>query len=411
MISKTKIMALLIVTAFVVMSCISVVGVSAEKTKNNKIIEKNDADWVAQKISDGLTDPEYVKMDHDTAMRVCDFLHEEIVFCNRFSDAYIQDFKRPPNFYPKIRPWPKPLPQPKPALYSRIAAVAYADKFWDVYNPAYNDYSSAGGDDCNFVSQCMIAGGISLWKGHDGAGGGLDSNGTIPLSDYFHTFLVDQIGADYGYINDSGFLPDWIVSGDIIIYGDASDSWRYAAIVVEGQGNNAKVSAHTSDRYHVAWDYLFPATYNRVNFYHVPDGVINEYVQFRVDAATMNVRIGPGTQAPYDVPLGQIHTGEEYIAYEYVVDATGKKWYNFWYDNRPAWCPADYITVVNENIKFKVESENYLNVRTGPSTSYPVMSSIFYAQAFTAFEKVDNWYHFYYQGSDAWCCADYTTQI
>ncbi|MCG2718041.1 MAG: amidase domain-containing protein [Nanoarchaeota archaeon] len=412
MIFKTKILAMLIVGAFVVMSSMSVVSVSAEKKEDKSA--NDDANFVAQQIiAAGM--PRNT-LDYDTSMRVCNFLHEEIVFNERFTTAYIRDFKRPPNFYPIIRPWPKPMPQPQPSLYSRIAAVSYADKYWDVYNTAYNDYSGSGGDDCNFVSQCMITGGIGLWKGYDGAGGGVDSKGTITYCDYFHSFLIDQLGADYGYINDSGSLPDWIVPGDIIIYGDASDSYRYAAIVVEGQGATAKVSTHTSDQYHVAWDYLFPTTYNRVNFYHIPDGVITEYTQFRVDAVAMNVRIGPGTQAPYAVPLGQIHSGEEYIAYEYVINATGVKWWHFWYDNRPAWCPADYTTIINENIKFKVTSESYLNVRSGAGITYPVVGNIFYAQAFTAFETTtaaDNstWYHFYYQGSDAWCCAAYTTQI
>ncbi|MDI6887591.1 MAG: hypothetical protein QMC98_02995 [Candidatus Thermoplasmatota archaeon] len=29
-------------------------------------------------------------------------------------------------------------------LYQRDAVVAYADKYWDVYNPAYDDYSGSG---------------------------------------------------------------------------------------------------------------------------------------------------------------------------------------------------------------------------------------------------------------------------
>ncbi|MEW6069022.1 MAG: amidase domain-containing protein [Candidatus Thermoplasmatota archaeon] len=443
--SKIKILALLLASTFVVVSWISLpVAAKSENNYKDQFWEIGDANFVAQKLADA-GGRYYTSLDPKIHLYYCDLLHEELIcyqsrpesqrpmnpllqflykeleFDRQFTTAYVRDFKKLPEFYPIVRPWPKPLPQPKPqALYSRIAAIGYADKFWDIYNTAYNDYSASGGDDCNFVSQCLIAGGLSLWKGYDGSGGGLDNKGTIPFTDYFHLFLVDQQGADYGYIEYSGSAPDWLVAGDIIIYGDASaepspNLWRYAAIVVEGQGSSAKVSAHTTDSYHVAWDYVFPNIFTRANFYHLPDGVIKEYVQLKVNVAALNVRTGPGTQAPYDTPIGQIKLDQQYIAYEYVINATGKKWWHFWYDNRSAWCDSDYTVVVSENIKFKVDTESYLNVRAGPSTTYPIVSNIFYAQAFTAFEIVNDgtsdWYHFYYQGSDAWCCADYTTQI
>lgn len=434
---KTKTAALLLVSAFIITTISITLPASASKSYSDKFWETGDANFVGQKLAESSR--VYKSLDHEIYSYFCNLLHKELLvsspstnpqlqflsqeieFDQRFTTAYVREFRKSPQF-PVIRPWPKPLPQPKPQpLYSRVAAVAYAAKFWDIYNTAYNDYSASGGDDCNFVSQCMIAGGMSLWKGHDGAGGGVDSKGVIPFSDYFHSFLVNQLGADYAYIEYSGTAPDWLVPGDIIIYGDASaepspDLWRHAVIVVEGQGATAKVSAHTPDRYREPWDFAFPTSFTRANFYHLPDGMIEEYVQIKVNVAALNVRIGPGTQTPYDVPIGQIHSGEEYIAYEYVINATGKKWWHFWFDNRSGWCNSDYTLLVDENIKFKVGSEGYLNVRTGPGTSYPIVSNIFYAQAFTAFETTTAtdssiWYHFYYQGSEAWCCADYTTLI
>jgi len=46
--------------------------------------------------------------------------------------------------------------------YDPDAAVAYADEFCDKRNPDYNDYTGQGGDDANFVSQCLLAGGQDL---------------------------------------------------------------------------------------------------------------------------------------------------------------------------------------------------------------------------------------------------------
>lgn len=44
--------------------------------------------------------------------------------------------------------------------YDPIKAVEYAKTYWQNYNPEYPDWHPLGGDCANFVSQCLIAGGI-----------------------------------------------------------------------------------------------------------------------------------------------------------------------------------------------------------------------------------------------------------
>lgn len=322
----------------------------------------------------------------------------------------------------KIIPDPKqPLTSTPAMLYDRTATVAYADLYWETYNPDYGNYAGVGGDCANFVSQCLITGGISLWRGSDGTGYGLklyaNQSGTLINCDNLGTNLKNYQQTSYSFIENTGAPPDNLTVGDVIIYGTAGgDLYRHAVIVVEGNGSGCKVNAHSSSQYHVSWNYLFPATYNRVNFYHFLDSDITERVQFRVNTSALNVRIGPGAQAPYDTPLGQIKLDQQYIAYEYVINATGKKWWHFWYDYRNAWCSADYTTIINENIKFKVNLTTSLNVRTGPGTTYSIVNKTFNAQTFTAFELVRNgsleWYRFWYRGrNDTWCCANYTGPI
>ena len=46
--------------------------------------------------------------------------------------------------------------------YNVKKAVAYANKYCDKRNKNYHDYSKEGGDCANFVSQCLIAGGMQL---------------------------------------------------------------------------------------------------------------------------------------------------------------------------------------------------------------------------------------------------------
>ena len=59
--------------------------------------------------------------------------------------------------------------------YNTANAISYAKKYCSHYNSKYKDYSHSGGDCANFVSQCLIEGGLSL-KGCSG----LDSKGAIP---------------------------------------------------------------------------------------------------------------------------------------------------------------------------------------------------------------------------------------
>jgi hypothetical protein len=46
--------------------------------------------------------------------------------------------------------------------YNGAAAAAYADSYWQTYNPAWPSFASTGGDCTNFVSQALHAGGIAM---------------------------------------------------------------------------------------------------------------------------------------------------------------------------------------------------------------------------------------------------------
>ena len=46
--------------------------------------------------------------------------------------------------------------------YDRNAAISYARKYCSNYNSNYQNYQYDGGDCANFVSQCMIAGGMDF---------------------------------------------------------------------------------------------------------------------------------------------------------------------------------------------------------------------------------------------------------
>ena len=74
--------------------------------------------------------------------------------------------------------------------YDRIKAIIYARTYCLNYNSAYyNYYKDIHSDDANFVSQCMIEGGMNFtdcfvpW---------IDNFGCIPKASYLRTCLIQK---------------------------------------------------------------------------------------------------------------------------------------------------------------------------------------------------------------------------
>jgi hypothetical protein len=165
--------------------------------------------------------------------------------------------------------------------YNRAEVSTYANKYWgdirspipddngkikEGYNilgsPNYNQndyYDYFPANDCaNFVSQCVIAGGVGLGAGPGATGrrwlAGTTTYATIPYVDNLHSSLVNR--REWGHkklTHPDLSIPDAIKAGDVIIYGD----YVHAAIVVEGAGGSSKVNSHTTDRYHRSWNYKY----------------------------------------------------------------------------------------------------------------------------------------------------------
>ena len=72
--------------------------------------------------------------------------------------------------------------------YNPTSAIQYARKYCRKYNTEYKNYKDYGCDCSNFVSQCLMAGGLSLKKCV-----GLDEKGSIPKTKNLKTCLT-QLG-------------------------------------------------------------------------------------------------------------------------------------------------------------------------------------------------------------------------
>ena len=98
------------------------------------------------------------------------------------------------------------------SAYNRQAAYNYAKKWWNSFNLAtYANYNSVGGDCANFVSQCLIAGGLNLVS-MCGSAAAWGQGGTVPSVAAMRTCLLNN-----GWTATSS-LPSNFKTGDVILY-------------------------------------------------------------------------------------------------------------------------------------------------------------------------------------------------
>lgn len=142
--------------------------------------------------------------------------------------------------------------------YDREAALSYADQYAMSRNGEWMDYTGLGGNCQNYVSQCLLAGGIpmdtsgtAVWKWYDGnlsnTGGraGRSSSWTGVAS--FRQYASGNTG--YGLVSlvDAPYFSGQ--PGDLIQMGDA-DGWHHTVIiadtVTDGAGDTVDYLIHSN---------------------------------------------------------------------------------------------------------------------------------------------------------------------
>lgn len=154
--------------------------------------------------------------------------------------------------------------------YNGAAAAAYADTYWQSYNPAWPSFANSGGDCTNFVSQAIFAGGITMRLSPPNSGNAAwymvrtkrhwyyaapwvnaQDNSIFALQ---HLAGVTQVAAYYG-VAPGQKVADNATQGDIVLYDFNNDGvYDHEAIVVANDGTSWDlVDAHTNNRYHAYW--------------------------------------------------------------------------------------------------------------------------------------------------------------
>ncbi len=155
----------------------------------------------------------------------------------------------------------QPISSASAATYTPLKAIQYAEQWWNKRNPKFQHY---GFNDCaNFVSQCLIAGGLNLR-----ARGTSDRSGSIAQCDSLDTYLTKTLKATVWKKSRGQVAPSGLQPGDVAIFGN----WwglRHAVFVVAKQANGQPLfDAHTFDRHKTTLDWLFTA-WTYVKYYHI----------------------------------------------------------------------------------------------------------------------------------------------
>lgn len=124
--------------------------------------------------------------------------------------------------------------------YNADNAIAYADKWATSRNPEYKQYP--GVDCCNFVSQCMYAGGMpknSAW--YPASYAWINCSGAIDNFKKYGTFMSANNG---NVLRGNPVYYDWNSNG---VYDHT------AICVGKNSSGTPIIDAHTGDHYHVTW--------------------------------------------------------------------------------------------------------------------------------------------------------------
>ncbi|MDC3417668.1 amidase domain-containing protein [Aquibacillus salsiterrae] len=190
------------------------------------------------------------------------FFHEEEARIHQavfYKDTLVEDKEMIPEYQeesaPKIEPLDRSGADDSRFNYDRRAAVQYAERWWDDYNPEYEKFDV----DCtNYISQCLHAGGAPMRGAPNRAEGWWYENNNWSYSwSVAHSLRWYLSGSNKGLTGKEVDKPEDLRPGDVICYDFEGDGkWNHTTIVVDKDKNNMPlVNAHTDNSRHRYWSY------------------------------------------------------------------------------------------------------------------------------------------------------------
>lgn len=178
------------------------------------------------------------------------FIDQGKVIKHQKIQSEVNDHSSIPVLYPEPQ-----SDQNQSFIYDRVAAVAYANRWWNSYNLAYERFAV----DCtNYVSQCLYAGGAPIrgmpnqssgWW-YQGENWSFSWSVAHSLRWYLGTSTVGLQGKEVHSALE-------LSPGDVICYDFQGDGrWDHNTIVVAKDAYGSPlVNAHTDNSWHRYWSY------------------------------------------------------------------------------------------------------------------------------------------------------------
>ncbi len=161
-----------------------------------------------------------------------------------------------------------------PFYYDRLAAVKYAERWWNSYNPNFKKFDV----DCtNFISQCLFAGGAPMTGYPSRNKGWWHRNNNWSYSwSVAHALRWYLSGAKAGLRGKEMASADLLQPGDVICYDFEGDGkWDHNTIVVAKDAVGMPlVNAHTNNSRMRYWSYEDSAAWTpniQYKFFHIAD--------------------------------------------------------------------------------------------------------------------------------------------
>jgi hypothetical protein len=162
--------------------------------------------------------------------------------------------------------------------YDRGAAAAYADAWALGNNPRY--WSSPDNDCADFVSQCLVAGGL---RPLDDPGREWHTNGTeFPTIAWVNCgaqkrSLSSRAATHTSYIaRSTGSLPRAWAAGDVVYLGNSVEGkteWQHVIICVGKKGGEWVYDSHTTAYLREPLAVWYPEHFSLIRYCHIADAV------------------------------------------------------------------------------------------------------------------------------------------
>lgn len=159
-------------------------------------------------------------------------------------------------------------------MYNRQAAVDYANRWWNRFNPAFPKFD----DDCtNFISQCLLAGGAPMTGAPNRAKGWWLKGGT-----WSYSWTTSNALRWYVETSKKGLVGKRVSSvselrlGDLIFIDfDGDGRINHSLIITSIVKGVPYVNAHTTNSYHRLWTYEDSSAYTpNIKYYFFQIDVI-----------------------------------------------------------------------------------------------------------------------------------------